>query len=375
MIEADGTLTLRITDLARSGSGVGRDESGRVVFVPLTAPGDLVRVKLTSEEKRYAEAELIELIEASPERVRPRCAVFGRCGGCQWQHLPYELQWRTKLKGVRHALDRVQVQVPEKVEELPAERVWEYRNRIQLRGERGSLGFFARRSNDSVYIDRCEIARPELNARIGALREHAHSLSRPYKVEVEVLADGKVREMWNARTAAMGFRQVHDEQNEKLKAWVVSAITPKRVLLDLFGGSANLSVGLAARMARVECVDVSAPADRPADAPSNVVYHRAAVMPWLVKRSSRGRLEGALSAILDPPREGLAEHFGDIASSLEALGCDELVAVGCDPDSWARDISRFCRRGWRVDRVAVLDLFPQTAHVESLALLTRGRDT
>src|SRR4051812_26561964 len=100
-------LTLKIQDLARGGAGVSRDESGRVIFVPYTAPGDVVRVRITEEKKNYAQGELLEVVEPSSIRQKAPCPVFGRCGGCQWQHLPYELQFRTKLQGVVHALSRV----------------------------------------------------------------------------------------------------------------------------------------------------------------------------------------------------------------------------------------------------------------------------
>src|SRR5215210_4196095 len=116
-------ITLDITDLSRGGAGIGRDSDGRAVFVPLTAPGDRVRARITEEKKRFAHAELLEVLTPSPERQAPRCAVFGRCGGCQWQHLPYELQWRTKVNGVRHALERVQVTSPVEWEEFPAEEI------------------------------------------------------------------------------------------------------------------------------------------------------------------------------------------------------------------------------------------------------------
>lgn len=364
-------LELTIQDLSRAGSGVGRDESGRAVFVPLTAPGDRVRVRIVREEKRYAEAELLEILEASPERVVAPCPVFGKCGGCQWQHLKYSLQWQTKAAGVRHALERVGVDPSGFAwDELPAERIWEYRNRIQLRGEGQAIGFYAPGTHEIVPIVRCEIARPEINARIPALATEGSRLPRPYKVEVEVLPDGKLRESWNARHAAGGFRQVHDEQNAKLQGWVAAQLTPgkNRRLLDLFGGSANLSLGLADRYASIDCVDLGAPSGPPAGSPPHLRFHRSEVTKWLARAV---RESGPASAILDPPRIGLGSESAEISDCLKRLGVSELLAVGCDADSWARDVSRLVRYGWKLERAAVLDLFPQTPHVESLAVFRR----
>lgn len=362
------TIDLKITDLSRAGSGVAREPGGRVVFVPLTAPGDRVRVRITEAESRYAQGELVEILEPAAIRVTPPCSVFGRCGGCQWQHLPYELQWKTKSEGVLHALKRVAVEAPAP-EYLPAEKIWEYRNRIQLRGEGGSLGFYARGTNEVVPIERCEIARPEINSSLAEIREEGKKFSKPYKVEVEVSEAGEVRKAWNRGHAAWGFRQIHDEQNEKLRRWVQSQITPGLPVFDLFGGSGNLSLQLLERQPEIHCVDLGVPRERPVGLSESFQFHRAPVADWLARRSPDGK---SWSAILDPPREGLERDHTKIATAIEKLGVREIVAVGCDVDAWARDLSRWVKRGWTLERIAILDLFPQTAHVESLAKLRRG---
>jgi tRNA/tmRNA/rRNA uracil-C5-methylase (TrmA/RlmC/RlmD family) len=364
------SFVVTITDLSRGGAGVARDETGRVIFVPLTAPGDRVRIRIIETKKRYAQAELLEILESSSQRQNPPCPVFGHCGGCQWQHLAYELQWQTKVRGVRHALTRVAIDAPQVWDERPAERIWEYRNRIQLRGVRRDVGFFAPRSHDLVQVNRCDIARPEINAVWEEIRQEGAKLSRPYKVEVEVMPRGQIQKSWNSPHAITGFRQVHDEQNEKLQAWILEALTSGYELFDLFGGTGNFSLSVAKKMAMVQCIDVSAPVVAPAGTPGNVRFHRSAVLSWLLRQVKLSRpCHLPRSAIVDPPREGLGADLSEIGRALEVLGVRELIAVGCDPDSWARDISRLIKRRWRLDKVLVADLFPQTPHVESVALL------
>ena len=380
-------LTLTIHDLARGGSGISRDETGRVVFVPFTAPGDEVRVRLVEEKKNFAHAELIEILKPSAIRQKPPCPVFGRCGGCQWQHLPYELQWKTKLKGALQALSRVGVAAPAEVGEFPAERIWEYRNRVQLRGMGKELGYFAAGTNERVPVDHCPIARPEINEAWEATRKEGLRFELPYKVEVEVLPSHEIRRSWNSRHGAQGFRQVHDEQNEKLKSWVAGALTPGSVVLDLFGGAGNLSLELGdspARAVQVECVDIGSPSGAEAEdlkaqwrGPiGKFEFHRSPVARWIVKKASNSqktaKADAGVSVILDPPREGLGADFAAIATAIESLGAREILAVGCDPDAWARDISKFTQRGWALKQAAILDLFPQTPHVESLARLVFG---
>lgn len=363
-------ITLEITSLSRSGPGLGRDPGGRVVFVPFTAPGDLVRAEIVLEEKRFAEARLLEVLRPSPERAQAPCPAFGRCGGCEWQHLPYGLQWKTKVEGLRHSLSRVGVEsagLPWR--ELPAERIWEYRNRVQLRGDRGEIGFYGRGSNRLVPIDKCWIARPELNARIPAAREEGAARPRPYKVELECFPSGEVTATWNAGHSALGFRQVHDEQNAKLQGWVNELLGNGGVLLDLYGGRGNLSLALAGRFEEVHCVDVGAPPSQPAGTPGNYYFHRAPVLDWL-RREQPGLLgKGELHLVLDPPREGLGNELVPIVELLKSLPVKTTLLIGCEADQWARATSRLLRHGWELRSLGALDFFPQTHHVEALAEL------
>ncbi len=368
-------ITLEIADLSRGGAGVARDSAGRVVFVPFTAPGDQITARVVSAEKRYAQGELVEVLKPSPQRITPRCPAFGKCGGCEWQHLSYDLQWKTKVSGAKHALSRVQVDsntVP--FDELPAEQMWEYRNRIQLRGFRDTLGFYARGTHDVVSVQRCDIARAEINAVWSEAKVEGAKLTRPYKLELEVSPaseGGHVSKAWNAGHSAKGFRQVHDAQNVKLQKWVQSQITPGQPVFDLFGGSGNLSLALAEHAPAVHCVDIQRKVPL-ADAPANFRLHSGNVLDWLkaeVPNLTKQLSGKPCSAILDPPRIGLGQDFSGIQLALKTLGVNEVILVGCDPDSWARDVSRFVRMGWKVHRLGALDFFPQTPHVESLARL------
>jgi 23S rRNA (uracil1939-C5)-methyltransferase len=372
----------QVEDLSRGGAGVLRVD-GQVVFVPGTAPGDRIRVEVVAMEKRWAQGKLLEVLDASAHRVEPRCPVFGRCGGCQWQHLPYDFQWKTKLAGAQHALKRVGLQPLESEWfSFPAQTVWEYRNRVQLRGDKDSIGFFETGSRVRVPIQRCDIARPEVNERIPIVfREGLRRLDPEvgeYKVEIEVFPDGRVTESWNSRHAAGGFRQVHDEQNEVLQKAVGQFLTanapfhPNDLLLDLYGGAGNLSLRLASHFKRVDCVDTGSPGGRPAGIPANFHFHRAPVGAWLQRhKRNENLLGGRIRVILDPPRVGLAEDAAKIVDVLKLWPVNEIVAVGCDADAWARDLARLSRAGWALKRAGALDLFPQTPHVECLALLVR----
>lgn len=371
-IDKPELIELEISDLSRGGAGVGREGSGRVVFVPLTAPGDVVRVRVHSLKKNYAQGDLIELVKASPQRQDPPCPVFGKCGGCSWQHLQYELQWKTKARGVKQALKRVGIN-PDSLTwtEMPAEQIWNYRNRIQLRGEHGSIGFYALGSHTLVPIQDCKIARPELNDQLAvSLKEGLERFQGEFKLELSVDSLGHIKKAWNERHAATGFAQVHDLQNEKLKNWVSQALIEdeeRDVLFDLYGGSGNLSVLLVEKFKRVFVVDLGAPKVRPEGVPSHVSFHTMKVLEWLKGQNTTDTKRG--SAIVDPPRDGLGGELTPIANELKKRGVKTVVTVGCDPDSWARDMANWEKCGWRIARCGILDLFPQTPHVEAVGLL------
>lgn len=363
---SDDTLTLTITDLSRTGAGVARSGEA-VVFVTGALPGETVRARITGREKRYWNAALEEVLVASPDRQIPRCAVFGRCGGCDLQHMSYAQQWALKLRGLKHGLGRVQLGTwAERLdlwEEFPAQDPWHYRNRIQLRGMGDEVGYYARGSKLRIPITECPIARPEINAVLPQVRAQGEKLKGEYKVEVALAADGAVQTHWNQPHGAAGFRQVNDAQNLQLQNWIHSLLEGQCAegLLDLYGGQGNLSASLRATGVRVSVVDVGAPVD------ALHGFFRISVDRWI--KSTRG--VRASAAILDPPREGLGELRKEIIATLGRLGVKALVHVGCDSDAWARDMRAYSDAGWRVHKLAAFDFFPQTRHVEAAAFLVK----
>jgi 23S rRNA (uracil1939-C5)-methyltransferase len=249
---------------------------------------------------------------------------------------------------------------------MPAEQVWEYRTRVQARGEKGTLGFLEPRSKRVVPIDSCPIARPEINAVWSAVRQQGLFREREYKVELAVDAHGKVHESWNQKHAsALGFTQIHESQNHKLRAWIASKLPEGGVLYDLYGGSGNLSLPIADRYVQTHCVDVGAPREN-VDVTKRFRFHRAPVSRWISEFEFSVR---PARAVLDPPREGLGEDFSRIQEGLKRLGVDACVLVGCDVDAWARDLQRMVKKGWRIAAIGSIDFFPQTHHLESVALL------
>lgn len=369
-----GTVKVTIHDLSRGGNGVSKLDSGEILFVPFTAPGDEIEAKIVNSKKKFSTGEKINILRPSLFRETPKCSVFEKCGGCTWQHLSYPLQFETKKKGLLHVLKRVGVPtdaIP--FDDLPAKTHYGYRNRIQLRGNSKTkeIGFYERGSKTMVSIESCPIADPKINEALPALIKQGFSeFDEHFKLEIEVLPNGKIQTSWNQPHAALGFRQVNEEQNQKLKTWIETFIKPGELLLDLYGGYGNLSLDLAPKFEKVICVDLFTPREAD-DLPSNFSYERKDMHRWSELALPKELQRKKTSVILDPPREGMSAAFPALREKLKKSTVESLILVGCDVDSFARDTELLIQAGYKLERLGALDLFPQTPHLESLALFSK----
>src|SRR5881296_2736227 len=163
-------VDLKIQGVAYGGKGVGR-ENGKAVFVPYTIEGETVSAEIVREKKQFAEAELVEIKQRSPDRVEPQCPYFGRCGGCAYQHISYEHQLAIKWRQVRDALQRIgKLKNGPMRPIIPSREQYGYRNRITVHAQDGVIGFFRRDSHSLLDIEQCLIARTEVNRALAELR-------------------------------------------------------------------------------------------------------------------------------------------------------------------------------------------------------------
>lgn len=388
-------VELVVESLAAGGDGVGRAPDGRVVFVPLAAPGDRLRVRLVEERARFARGEIEALLAPGPARVAPRCPVFGTCGGCAWQHLDYPAQVAAKQAIVRDALARIAgLAAPPPLGFTPSPAPYGYRGRARVRVERGGVGFRRRRSHALCAVGGCPLLAPPLEAALAAL---AAARPRPAgEWELALGAEGAVRvaPLAGARGAAGAgdrlplraagerlaisagvFAQANALLLDALAEAVLAAAGRGGTALELFAGAGFFTLGLARRFAPVVAVESDPAAAR--DLAHNL---RAAGLDGGATRRVRvveARVEAWLAAgeaerlspdvvVLDPPRGGVGAQA---AAALARLPARRVVHLSCEPATLARDVAMFAARGWRLASVHGFDLFPQTPHVEVLAVL------
>ena len=414
-------LTVRIERLAAGGDGVGRLEDGRVVFVPRTAPGDLVEIGPQRDYRRHARARLARLVEPGAGRVNPRCLHYlaDECGGCQFQHLDLPTQLSAKRNIVGDALVRLaRVEVPVAAVEAAPD-PWEYRSRVTLAIGPGRrfAGFHPIDQATRVFpLEHCAIAQPGVMRIWRAVRPHLHLVPRTTKALLLRLdragghhlvvrdegaqawdkgaalaraMSGEIGELsvwWQpprgvARVTGGGadpfpatvFEQVHPAMGDRIRAYAVGALgeLPGQHVWDLYAGFGETSEQLQAGGATVESVELDRRAVDLAERRSE--SSRAGAVAGTRRYVGRveevaPRLRPADGIIANPPRSGLDPRVVDALVSRPAR---RVVYVSCDPATLARDLGRLSPT-YRVRRVQPFDMFPQTAHVETVAVLEPG---
>lgn len=400
--------TLTLESMAFGGEAIARDESGRVVFVPYGIAGETVRVEIVAEKKNFARGRIVEIVNASPYRVKARCAHFGDCGGCQWQHIAYDAQLQFKTQIVRVQFARIG-KMPDAIvrETIGMREPWRYRNNAQfVCDDAGRLCFRAFESNALVRIKECHIIHPLIDEMFHALELDGAGFSgvtlragantnqkmimlespdnAPPEIEMDepasiafqvpsgetvaLIGNEKLSERLRDREFAFSptsFFQVNTEMAEQLVALVEKYLAPRAtdILLDAYGGVGVFGLMLAARVARVIEIEENPRAVKDARANaaniSNIEFHVGAVEKILPRIESRIDL-----VVADPPRAGMDARVID---ALIAQKPRAIAYVSCDPATLARDARKLVDGGFVLREVQPVDMFPQTYHIECVA--------
>jgi 23S rRNA (uracil1939-C5)-methyltransferase len=378
--------------LASSGEGVAREPSGRVLFARGGVPGDLARVRVVEEHKRFARAEIEEVVRQSPLRVEPRCAVHGACGGCGWQHVDYAAQLAAKRAQLEDALTRGAGFAPEMLPPLEVVRSpdpYATRSRARLLFAEGRVGYRRGRSHELVATERCPILVAPLER---ALAEIAAGPPRGGgELELACGDDGAVSVSGarvlghEARAVALdapggavsvspaGFFQAHATLRRALAEAVLVEAGRGARALELHAGAGFFTLGLAAQFGELVAVESEPHAAQ--DLRANLARAERANVRVLAQRAARALASPELArfspevVVLDPPRTGIGESE---AAALARLGAQRIVYVSCDPATFARDLRVLARGGYRLYAARGFDLFPHTPHVEALGTLVKS---
>ena len=449
MLKKNDIIHLSITSATADGSGVGKTDDGLAVFVPLSAVGDELNVRILKVKKSYAFGKIEEIITPSEARIKPDCGCYSRCGGCVWRHISYEEECRLKSQKVADALERIGGIKAVLKPIIPSGRVLRYRNKAQLPvgkapDGRLQMGFYAFHSHRIINCGDCAL-QPEIFADVmkitreflaetdndiydektgkGRLRHlyirygeitgelmvcyvvNGNGLKREdllldmlkgglpnlktvvvnsNREKTNVILGAKNRTLYGSgyitdllcglkfKISPFSFWQVNRAQAERLyeKAREYAALSGSETLLDLYCGTGTIGLTMAKDCKEVIGVEIIEDAVRDAEnnAAVNSICNARFMCSDAPEAASQLEREGVRPdvIILDPPRKGCGE---ELVRTIGKMNPDRVVYVSCDPATLARDLKYFSEIGYETKEVTPVDMFPRTAHVESVVLL------
>ncbi len=400
--------------------------AGRTIFAPRVLPGERAEVEEVRRQKGVVHARPLRILEPSSERIKPYCAYFGSCGGCDYQHLPHESQVKAKAEILRETLRRLgkvdwQADIP--AHTGPA---WNYRNQAQLKvgtnpGGAPALGFYEAESNRLIPIDACPILSPRLNAVLTALRSEPWIIALAHCREVEVMADDRDEKVmlsltgsWNTQEGESlaqkllaeleGASTVALVQDSAIKVFgepfltyrveeiayrvspgsffqsarfllagmvkTVAGMHSGGVAMDLFAGVGFFTLPLAMRFEQVIAVEShpQAASDLAANAGAASRKNIRTIATTTFDFLRRWAQMKPDLVVMDPPRAGVGVATLKLLLNLQPR---RLHYLSCSPPTLARDLGFLLSHGYQLDGLELFDCFPQTYHIESLARLSR----
>lgn len=423
---------LKIEKLVYGGKGLGR-HNGRTVFVPQVVPGDVVVVEEVARKSGYSEAVVSKFLEFGNSRVKPRCPYSGKCGGCDWQHVNYESQVKFKRDILEENLQKIgKIRQPNIDEIIPSPSPWNYRSRVQLKVKNGKVGFFSKGSHNVVDIDRCLLLKKSIQDVMPKLKKllfelstepaefHIYSSSKD-EVLLKIVYSGRfkkvnltlenVRKILELNVVGFGIYKVGAEgYPEKIKFFgrdFTYEIVDKfkfRVSADSFFQVNLFQVGnLINRVSKAAMEHpyllagdlycgvgtLTIPVGRYVHRAFGIESNFSAVSDALYNKDINGlrnvnfycrETEGGLDIIknynpdfivVDPPRSGLSQRLVREIANLSRL--KRVIYVSCNPSTLARDIALFHQHSINMERAKMIDMFPQTYHIETIAFLRKVR--
>lgn len=392
-------LEMEVSTLTNLGVGLGRVPVGEgkwVVMVPFTLPGEKVRVRVYRNHKNYSEADLLAVLTPSPHRIDPRCPLFGRCGGCQYQHLAYaeQLKWKRQqveellkyMAGVEFAVAPV----------IASPKEFGYRSKITPHfnppraGQPSPIGFLKTGNRfELVDVPACDIATPEINAKLpevraktqqrlaaGEYQRAATLLLRHAQEGVITDYDAVIHEQVGALKLHFLARDFFQNNPFILPAFTgyvreQAAGSGARFLVDAYCGSGLFALSCAPAFERVAGIELSdtsikfATENAAANGITNTVFQAGDAAQIFAGLTFP---PGETAVVIDPPRKGCDEPF---LAQLFAFGPRAVIYVSCDSATQMRDLKGFLAAGYELIAVQPFDLFPQTRHLECVITLVK----
>lgn len=379
-------ITLEIESIAFGGHGVGRMD-GFVIFVPFTAPADVVEIEIVECKKKFARGRVLKIITPSTQRVQPPCRYYGRCGGCSYQHIGYEHHLNIKRRQVTEVFSRIGgMAQPPVGEVIPSPRSYAYRGKAQFHAAKTpggfNLGFMDISGGRIVDIEQCQIMDETINDQLQQLRTKSDVSSdnddltlwsgaqdRSEQAIVRVVKD---REFLVPRK---GFFQANLSLVNRMVEEVCTLVDGEKrgTIVDACCGSGLFSIFLAPYAQRMIGIDINeesikyARVNAEKHGITNTEFICVDIEGFLSKQARKSDPIDLI--LLDPPRTGLSPAT---LSAISSLASRDIIYISCNPATQARDVRVLSEHGYNLQSLQPLDMFAQTEHIEIIGLLRRS---
>jgi 23S rRNA (uracil1939-C5)-methyltransferase/tRNA (uracil-5-)-methyltransferase len=383
--EYHAELELHIENITNLGLGIGR-HNGWVIMVPNVAIGERIRCRIYRNHSNYSEADPVEILEPSTERIAPKCPLFGICGGCQYQHLSYETQLKLKQQHVKELLQKLTGIDAEVAPTLGTDQIYHYRSKLTPHFEKDAknIGFLKVGSRFAIVdVEQCCIGTPAINEKLKILRQEIRQktfksggtlLLRDTGNGVETDSTKIITQCfgpWKFQVYAGEFFQ----NNPYILPLFVDYITRESVgdgiefLLDMYCGVGVFGICGSQNFRSVTGIEINERAIQLAR--QNAATNHVDNIRFVVGSSENIFAEilpeaKKTAVILDPPRKGCDTAF---LRQLVTFGPKKIVYISCSPDTQARDMKFLLQHHYTIHRIQPFDLFPQTRHIENIITL------
>ncbi len=414
-------MELKIEGISHNGEGVDRNK-GKVFFVPYAVPGEIVQVDIVEEKKKYSRAVLREVIKQSPHRTEPKCPYYYQCGGCSYQHVEYEQQLLLKKNITEETVKRIGGISVKNLNTIGVQNPWNYRNKVvwHINKSPGNIkmGFYRYQSRQLISIDSCPLLLPKLN-QISALVKNLLPGINPGEISSIML-----RQSYNTNQVILEFVNCNpDKKTEKILSQEIDVIYEKKDgqiklltgsgsikekagnyyfllyseyffqvkplqfspiinavveylhlnkqnnVLDTYCGAGMFALNVSEKAFSVVGIDSSVSAIKNArkNAELNDIKNCQFITGFC--ESVLPRTESSFDrVIIDPPRTGLKP---EVINSIVNISPERIVYVSCNPATLARDLKQFLLNQYQILSIQPVDMFPQTSHIENIAVLIR----
>lgn len=419
-------MMIEIEKIVYNGYGLAKKD-GKTYFIPYVLPKEEVSIKEYQQKKDYIVAYPENIIKPSPYRIEPLCKYFKICGGCDFLHTTYEYQLSLKKDILIDQLKRIGKIETDIEKIIPSTNPFNYRNRVQLKFDGKNLGFYKRDSHEVVDIDSCLITKEDINKIINPLKRFLFKYAISPN-QIQIFSNGKNEKLlkfvfsdssqianvihdlmlyreeidekikgvglyikedrviligediifenvkdYKFRVSIDSFFQVNIFQIENLINEVVNEFKDSsyKKVVDFYCGVGTLTIPVCNYVKNVLGIESNPEAVK--DAKANVKHNKLSNVKFLKAKTDKGLKYGKDFipdvVIFDPPRSGLNKKIIFEISDIKSI--EKVIYVSCEPSTLARDLKDFTSRGFKLKSIKLLDMFPQTYHIESISILER----